>query len=85
LNSENKYAYREYAFAMGFLAMSVYQFLKPDYWEVTLYFMAGTAFALMGLIKDGYFNKNKTLVDTISWALIIFTGIFFIYMLFTDT
>ena len=81
----NKLTSREYGFTLIFYALAVYQFLKPNYLEMALYLLAGTAFGLMGLVKDGKFQKHKNLVDIISWTLVIITVFYFLFMLRNDS
>lgn len=80
-----KFITREYGFSALFYALSVYNLLKPDYLEMTLYLMAGTAFALMGLTKEGKFIKHKKIIDVVLWTLIIFTALYFLFMLRNDS
>lgn len=81
----NKRLTHEYGFTIAFFALAIYQLLKPNYMEMALYLVAGTAFLLMGLIKNGYFAKYKKLVDIISWILIVATVFYFLFMLRMDS
>lgn len=84
MNWLEKVTTREYGFSILFYVLSIYQLLKPDYLEMVLYIMAGTSFALMGLLKEDKFQKYKKTLDIILWTLIIFTAVYFLFMLRND-
>jgi preprotein translocase subunit Sss1 len=81
---EKKPARKQYIPALLLVVFAFYQLSKPDYWEFTMYLMAGVSFLLMGLIKEGWMSQYKKVLDAVSWTLIGLTVILFLYMVSTD-
>jgi hypothetical protein len=81
---EKKQAKKQYIPALLLVVFAFYQLSKPDYWEFTMYFMAGVSFLLMGLIKDGWMSQYQKILDPLSWILIGLTVFLFLYMASTD-
>jgi hypothetical protein len=79
-----KQARKQYIPALLLIVFAFYQLTKPDYWEFTMYLMAGGSFLLMGLIQDGWMRQYKKVLDAVSWILIGLTVIMFLYMVSTD-
>jgi len=76
---------QQYGFALFFAVMAVYQYVKVNYLEMSLYISVTTAFILLALAKDGYFTKSKKTVDLLSWILIAISGVLFLYVLLNDS
>ncbi len=81
---EKKQPKQQYVPALLLVLFAFYQLYKSDYWEFTMYLMAGTSFLLMGLIRDGWMSQHKKVLDIVSWALIGLTAVLFLYMVSTD-
>jgi len=75
---------KQYIPALLLIVFALYQLIKPDYWEFTMYLMAGVSFLLMGLIRDGWMSQYKKILDAVSWILIGLTVVMFLYMVSTD-
>jgi hypothetical protein len=72
---------RQYLFGLIFLAVGIYQLVKKDMLEASLYLVAGAAFIFNTLATEpGLSNYKKTLV-ILTWILIISAGILFLYLL----
>lgn len=72
---------RQYLFGLIFLGVGIYQLIKLDMLEASLYMIAGAAFIFNTLAAEPkVFNYKKTLV-IITWTLIIVAGILFLYLL----
>ncbi|MBA4053122.1 MAG: hypothetical protein C0490_00265 [Marivirga sp.] len=72
---------RQYLFGLIFIGVGIYQLVKEDMLEASLYMIAGTAFIFNTLATEpGLFNYKKTLV-IITWSLIIAAGVLFLYLL----
>jgi hypothetical protein len=66
------------------MAFSAYQLTLPNYWEFSLYFTAGLAFIVMGLIKDRTFEEHRKMLTIISWMLILLAGFLLLFLARTD-
>jgi hypothetical protein len=72
---------RQYLFGLIFIAVAIYQATISDYLEMALYMTGGVAFIVNALtLEPKLFSYKKPLV-IVSWALIISTGILFLYLL----
>jgi len=72
---------RQYLFGLIFLGVGIYQLIKQDMLEASLYMVAGAAFIFNILAAEPtLFNYKKTLV-IITWTLIIAAGVLFLYLL----
>lgn len=72
---------RQYLFGLIFFGVGIYQLIKDDALEASLYMVAGTAFVFNTLATEpALFNYKKILVIT-TWSLIIAAGILFLYLL----
>lgn len=74
----------QYLIATFMIAFSIYQWSLPDYWEFALYFSAGLAFLVMGLIKNDVFPTQKRLMTILSWLFIIMAGFLLLFLARTD-
>ena len=73
----------QFLIALASMGFSVFQYIEGDTREFALYFSLGLAFAVLGLSKEDRFKKYEWL-PTLSWLLIITTGIIFLFVLRTD-
>lgn len=72
---------RQYLFGLIFLGVGIFQLIKRDMLEASLYIVAGAAFVFNTLATEPrLFNYKKTLV-IITWTLIIAAGVLFLYLL----
>ena len=72
---------RQYLFGLIFFGFGIYEFMKNDPLEASVYLIAGLAFIFNNLVSEPrFFNYRKTLV-TITWVLIIAASIIFLYVL----
>ncbi len=66
------------------LAFSLYQVYIKEYWEFALYACAGSAFFLVGLIKEEQYIVSKKFSGILSWVLIFATVFIFFFLVRTD-
>ncbi len=66
------------------LVFSVWQIYRNDYWEFALYFCAGIAFVIMGLLTDDVFPRARKFLNIVSWVFIILAVLLFLFLLRTD-
>ena len=66
------------------LAFSIYQILRREYWEFTLYLSAGLAFTIIGLISNDVFPSYRKILNVVSWVLIITAGFVLLFLARTD-
>ena len=74
----------QYLVAAAMIALSVYQVLKPDYWEFSLYLSAGLAFLVMGIQKNELFPQYNKVLTILSWILIFIAGFLLLFLARTD-
>lgn len=72
---------RQYAFALLFLAVGIFQLVKKDSLEASLYIMAATAFILNSLAGEAKLIRYKKWLVVATWVLMISVGILFLYLL----
>lgn len=72
---------RQYLFGLIFIAVGIYQLTINDLLEFSLYSMAGAAFIFNSLTMEPRLSGIKKPLVVVSWALIIGTGILFLYLL----
>jgi hypothetical protein len=72
---------RQYLFGLIFFAFGVYEFMKNDPMEASVYLTAGTAFITNNLISEPRLQHLRKLLVTITWVLIIAASIIFLYVL----
>lgn len=71
---------RQYLFGLIFMGVGIYQFTLHDYIEFSLYVVAGLAFIVNGLTFEPKLESYKKKLVMLSWALIIASGILFLYL-----
>ena len=72
---------RQYLFGIIFLGVGIYYIAKHDWLEASLYSIAGLAFILNTLAAEPRLFPYKKVLAIITWALIISTGLIFLYVL----
>jgi len=72
---------RQYLFGAIFLAFGIYQIVKKDMLEASLYMVAGAAFIFNTIATEPALAQYKKVLVIITWALIIVSGILFLYLL----
>jgi hypothetical protein len=72
---------RQYAFALIFIAVGVYQLVKGDSREAILYLLAAAAFIFNSLASEPRLQNYKRPLVIITWVLIFAVGILFLYLL----
>jgi hypothetical protein len=72
---------RQYLFGAIFLAFGIYQIVKKDMLEASLYMVAGAAFIFNTITTEPAVAQYKQVLVIITWALIIASGILFLYLL----
>jgi hypothetical protein len=72
---------RQYFFGLLFLGVAVYQLVKNDVLEFSLYLLAGAAFIFNSLTLEPRLVQYKKPLVVISWILIGASGILFLYLL----
>jgi hypothetical protein len=72
---------RQYLFGAIFLAFGIYQLVKKDVLEASLYMVAGAAFIFNTVAGEPGLAQYKKGLVVITWALIIAAGILFLYLL----
>ncbi|MEJ7643000.1 MAG: hypothetical protein WKF87_00260 [Chryseolinea sp.] len=72
---------RQYAFAFIFIAVGVFQLVKHDLPEASLYLLAGAAFIFNALAGEPRLVKYKKMLAIITWVLIAIVGVLFLYLL----
>ena len=72
---------RQYLFGLIFIGVGVYQIVVKDYLEFSLYFTAGLAFIVNALTFEARLLPYKKILVSVSWVLIVGTGILFLYLL----
>ena len=72
---------RQYLFGLLFIGVGIYQAVRHDYLEFSLYAMAGTAFILNAMVSEPRLVAYKKPLIIITWILIVSTAILFLYLL----
>jgi len=73
---------RQYLFGLIFIIFGGYQiFNNHDYLESSVYMLAGLSFAFNAATSEPKLIAYKKVLVMITWALIIATGIMFLYLL----
>lgn len=73
---------RQYLFGLIFIAFGGYQIFKNhDYLESSLYITAGLSFVFNATTSEPRLIAYKKVLVLITWALIIASGILFLYLL----
>ena len=72
---------RQYLFGVIFLGFGIYQLVKKDMLEASLYMVAGAAFIFNTVATEPALAQYKKVLVVITWALIIAAGILFLYLL----
>jgi hypothetical protein len=72
---------RQYLFGLIFIGFGVYQVVKKDVLEFSLYALAGAAFIFNALTLEPRLIRYKKPLVVVSWVLIGATGILFLYLL----
>jgi len=72
---------RQYLFGLIFLGVGVYQLTIKDYLEFSLFFVAGLSFIVNALTLEPKLIAHKKNLITLSWILIITTGLLFFYLI----
>lgn len=72
---------RQYFFGIIFFAVGIYQLVKQDSLEASLYIIAGTAFVFNTLASEPGLSKYNKILVIITWALILTAGALFLYVL----
>ena len=72
---------RQYIFGLIFIGFGIYQAINNrDYLEFSLYLTAGLAFIANALTFEPKLAQQKKTLVTITWILIIATGILLLYL-----
>lgn len=72
---------RQYLFGLVFFGFGVYEFMKDDPLEASVYLTAGLAFIANNLVSEPRLFAYKKILVAITWALIIAASIIFLYVL----
>ncbi len=72
---------RRQGFTLVFIGLAVYQLVRNDLWEATLYFLVGLAFLCNGLALSQKDRRRKKALTTGTWVLIVVASVLFLYML----
>ena len=72
---------RQYLFGVIFLGFGIYQLVKKDFLEASLYMVAGAAFVFNTLASEPRLAQYKKVIVVITWVLIIAAGLLFLYLL----
>jgi hypothetical protein len=72
---------RQYGFVVIFLAIGIYQVIKGDYLESSLYFLASFAFIVNNLSTEPALSSYKKILVIATWVLIAITALVFLWVL----
>ena len=72
---------RQYLFGLIFICVGVYQLTIKDFLEFSLYSVAGLSFIVNALTLEPKLIVYKKSLVTLSWILIITTGLLFFYLI----
>lgn len=73
--------FRQYAFALIFLAVGIFQLVKGDPLEASLYLMAALAFVFNSMAGETKLIRYKKTLVIATWILMIAVAILFLYLL----
>lgn len=76
-----KFLNRQYLFALIAMGAGVYQMIKGDVVEASLYLFFGSAFIFNALASEPRLQQYKKLLAIITWVLIIVTGLLFLWVI----
>ena len=79
-----KKAFSQYLISVLLIAFSVYQTVIQEFVEFTMYLSAGLGFLLAGLLKDNMFERQRRLLNILSWAFIFIAGFLLLFLFRTD-
>jgi hypothetical protein len=71
----------QYFFALLFMGVGIYQMIKSDVLEASLYFLAGSTFILNALTSEARLQRYKKPLVRITWVMIIATGLLFLWVI----
>lgn len=72
---------RQYLFGLIFFGFGIYEFMKDDPLEASVYLTAGAAFITNNLISEPRLHRFRKMLVAITWVLIIAASIIFLYVL----
>lgn len=72
---------RQYLFGLIFFGFGVYEFMKDDPLEASVYLTAGLAFITNNLVSEPKLQAYRKALVAITWILIIAASIIFLYVL----
>ena len=72
---------RQYLFGLIFICFGIYQLTLKDFLEFSLYTVAGLSFVVNALTLEPKLIAYKKPLVTLSWILIITTGLLFFYLI----
>jgi hypothetical protein len=72
---------RQYGFAAIFLGVGIYQLIRHDALEATLYLLGAMAFISNNLASSPKLLAYKRILVIVTWVLIIAVGLLFLYVL----
>jgi hypothetical protein len=72
---------RQYGFVAVFIAIGIYQIVKGDYLESSLYFVASLAFILNNLASEPSLIPYKKALVIATWITIGLTALLFLWVL----
>jgi len=72
---------RQYLFGLVFFGFGIYEFMKDDPIEASVYLSAGLAFIFNNLVSEPSLQNFRKLLVAITWLLIIAAAIIFLYVL----
>ena len=72
---------RQLAFGLIFVGVGIYQLVRKDYWEFSLYAVAGLAFVFNALTLNPKLSAIKKPLIVVTWVLIVTAALLFLYLL----
>ncbi len=72
---------RLYLYAAALFAVGIYQVIKNDLLESSLYFCAALTFAINGLSNEPSFVQFRKALVVTSWVFIFVTAALFLYLM----
>lgn len=72
---------RQYGFAIIFLGVGIFQLIKHDALEASLYLLGGAAFVSNNLASAPKLVAYRKPLVIVTWVLIVAVGVLFLYML----
>ena len=73
--------FRQYGFAVIFLGVGIYQFIKHDALEASLYLIGAAAFVCNNLASSPKLIAYKRPLAIVTWILIALVALLFLYVL----